>query len=164
MPAHKKIDRSHTVFPSPLSFPLRIIPSLIHSKVLAMVLNKIFHNNLKYGELDFLCNKVINITIDDIGIKYRFTLDNKKIMPCKKDKKADLILNGNLYDYLLLISRHEDTDTLFFSRRLHMKGDTELGLFVKNFLDGLDTEPYNMPGYIESVLHKSLSTYERLFM
>ena len=29
-------------------------------------------------------------------------------------------------------------DTLFFSRRLSMEGDTELGLIVKNTLDALE--------------------------
>ena len=30
------------------------------------------------------------------------------------------------------------TDTLFFSRRLRMEGDTDLGLLVKNTLDAVD--------------------------
>jgi predicted lipid carrier protein YhbT len=34
--------------------------------------------------------------------------------------------------------REEDPDTLFFSRRLIMEGDTELGLVVKNTLDALE--------------------------
>ena len=34
--------------------------------------------------------------------------------------------------------REEDPDTLFFSRRLMMEGDTELGLVVKNTLDALE--------------------------
>ncbi|HLV27960.1 MAG TPA: SCP2 sterol-binding domain-containing protein, partial [Burkholderiaceae bacterium] len=39
-----------------------------------------------------------------------------------------------------LIQRGEDPDTLFFSRRLVMEGDTELGLLVKNTLDALDMD------------------------
>lgn len=41
-------------------------------------------------------------------------------------------------DFMLLARRLEDPDTLFFSRRLVMEGDTELGLLVKNTLDALD--------------------------
>ena len=37
-----------------------------------------------------------------------------------------------------LAQRQEDPDTLFFSRRLAMEGDTELGLVVKNALDALE--------------------------
>jgi predicted lipid carrier protein YhbT len=38
----------------------------------------------------------------------------------------------------LLARRLEDPDTLFFSLRLSMEGDTELGLLVKNTLDAID--------------------------
>jgi predicted lipid carrier protein YhbT len=34
--------------------------------------------------------------------------------------------------------RQEDPDTLFFSRRLAMEGDTELGLLVKNTIDAIE--------------------------
>jgi predicted lipid carrier protein YhbT len=44
-----------------------------------------------------------------------------------------------------------------------MQGDTELGLYVKNFLDGLDMDSHKIPAYLESVLQKSLPLYERLF-
>jgi predicted lipid carrier protein YhbT len=37
--------------------------------------------------------------------------------------------------------RKEDPDTLFFSRRLLMEGDTELGLLVKNTLDAMELPP-----------------------
>ena len=69
----------------------------------------------------------------------------------------------NLYDYLLLASRTEDADALFFNRRLHMQGNTELGLYVKNFLDGLDMDADRIPAYLESMLRRSLPVYERLF-
>ena len=36
------------------------------------------------------------------------------------------------------------TDTLFFSRRLSMEGDTELGLLVKNTLDAIELPVLNM--------------------
>jgi predicted lipid carrier protein YhbT len=36
-----------------------------------------------------------------------------------------------------LALRREDPDTLFFSRRLVLEGDTELGLVVKNALDAM---------------------------
>ena len=77
--------------------------------------------------------------------------------------RAPLLLSGTVYDYMLLASRQEDTDTLFFRRQLRMEGDTELGLYVKNFLDGLDMDTHKIPGYLESVFKKSLPLYERLF-
>jgi len=122
-----------------------------------------FADELKEGELDFLQEKTIQITVEDAGIEYRFTLDKNKLVAADKNCSPDLVLQGTIYDYLLLASRQEDTDTLFFNRRLHMQGDTELGLYVKNFLDGMDMDSHKISAYLESVLQKSLPIYERLF-
>ena len=51
---------------------------------------------------------------------------------------ADLTLSATAHDFLLLAQRQQDPDTLFFSRRLSMEGDTELGLVVKNALDAIE--------------------------
>ena len=163
MQTSSKNCKSHPVFPAPLSLPLKILPSFVHNKVLVTALNRMFTKELKEGELDFLQEKIIHISIEDAGIEYCFTLDKKKLTAADKNDSPDLILQGTVYNYLLLASRQEDTDTLFFSRRLHMQGDTELGLYVKNFLDGMDMDSHKIPAYLESVLQKSLPMYERLF-
>ena len=163
MQPSSKPAESHPFLPAPLSLPLRVIPSSVHSKALVTTLNRIFHTDLKDGELDFLQGKVVQITIDDAGIEYRFTLNEDKLIAVNKSQLPDLLLNGTVYNYLLLASRREDTDTLFFSRRLHMQGDTELGLYVKNFLDGLDMDSHKTSAYFESILQRSLPLYERLF-
>jgi predicted lipid carrier protein YhbT len=163
MQTSKKNIKSHPLFPAPLSWPLKILPAFLHNKAIVATLNKMFAKELKQGELDFLQAKIIHISIEDAGIEYRFTLDNDKLTAADKNRSADLILQGTIYNYLLLASRQEDTDTLFFSRRLKMQGDTELGLYVKNFLDGLDMDSHKVPAYLESVLQKSLPVYERLF-
>jgi predicted lipid carrier protein YhbT len=131
--------------------------------VLVAALNRIFADDLNNGELDFLQDRTVQITIADAGIEYRFSLNNGKLVLARRGQSPDLLLNGTVYDYLLLASRREDTDTLFFSRRLHMQGDTELGLYVKNFLDGMDMDSHKVPGYLESILQKSLPLYERMF-
>jgi predicted lipid carrier protein YhbT len=163
MQTSKKTVKSHPVFPALLALPLKILPAFIHNKVLATTLNRVFTKELEDGELDFLQDRIIHISIEDAGIEYRFTLDNDKLVAADKHRTADIVLQGTVYNYLLLASRQEDTDTLFFSRRLHMQGDTELGLYVKNFLDGLDMESHKVPAYLESALQKSLPVYERLF-
>lgn len=154
---------STPMFPKRLAWPARITPAFVHNRALTTALNMIFYKNLKQGELDFLQNKVIHIKIDDVGIDYRISLRRKKLIPADRHAHVDLQLKGTAYNYLLLASRHEDTDTLFFSRRLHMQGDTELGLYVKNFLDGMDMDSYQIPAYLESILQKSLPLYKRLF-
>ena len=75
----------------------------------------------------------------------------------------DLSITGTLHTFLLLAARREDSDTLFFQRRLRMEGDTELGLEVKNFLDGLDVDSLWLPRQVSSVAQKALPFYERTF-
>jgi len=158
-----KSTKAQPLFPAPLSLPLKILPDFIHDKVLAITLNRVFAKELKEGELDFLQGKIINISIKDAGIKYCFTLKNERLVAADRHSEADVNLQGTIYNYLLLASRQEDTDALFFSRRLQMQGDTELGLYVKNFLDGMDMDSHKVPAYLESLLRKSLPLYERLF-
>jgi predicted lipid carrier protein YhbT len=56
------------------------------------------------------------------------------------EQQADAAIRGNLKEFLQLTARTEDPDTLFFQRRLQIEGDTELGLEVKNLLDGVDQD------------------------
>ncbi len=163
MQTSTKKENSHPLFPAKLSLPLKMLPAFIHNKILVTTLNRMFKDEIKLGELDFLQGKIINISIEDAGIEYSFTLINDRLAAADKNDSADLILQGTVYNYLLLASRQEDTDTLFFSRRLHMQGDTELGLYVKNFLDGMDMDSHKISAYLESLLKRSLPVYERLF-
>lgn len=163
MQTPNKKNGSSPLFPAPLSLPLKVLPSFVHNKVLVTTLNRIFASELKEGELDFLQDKIIHISIEDGGVEYRFTLKDDKLVAADKNAAADLTLQGTIYNYLLLASRQEDTDTLFFSRRLRMQGDTELGLYVKNFLDGMDMDSHKVPSYLKSLLQKSLPVYEHLF-
>ncbi len=158
-----KTVQPQPILPPVFSLILSKMPALMHSKALVMALNKIFENDLKAGELDFLQARVIRIAIKDASLEYSFTLNKGKFYVADKKQAGDLFLQGTAYDYLLLASRCEDTDTLFFNRRLQMHGDTELGLYVKNFLDGLDMDSHKIPAYLETILKKSLPLYERLF-
>jgi predicted lipid carrier protein YhbT len=49
----------------------------------------------------------------------------------------DVTMRASLADYLALALRREDPDTLFFTRRLVLEGDTALALEIKNALDAL---------------------------
>ena len=57
----------------------------------------------------------------------------------------DVTIRASLRDYLALALRREDPDTLFFTRRLAIEGDTELGLVVKNTLDAVDWDALPAP-------------------
>jgi O2-independent ubiquinone biosynthesis accessory factor UbiT len=126
--------------PRPLALPLGLIPRPLHSKALALALNRLFARELQEGELDFLTDRVMAVRVQDAGLEYRLGLLDGRLLAAPAGTPADLTIEGSLYDFLLLASRREDADTLFFNRRLRLGGDTELGLYVKNFLDGLELE------------------------
>ena len=122
----------------PLAFPLRLVPAVLHSRALAGILNQVMKEAMEEGELDFLEGRRIAIEIDDIGVRYRLGLDGGRIRGYGEDRPADASISGGLHEFLLLAARREDADTLFFQRRLRMSGDTELGLYLKNFLDAFE--------------------------
>lgn len=126
--------------PKPFALPLGWIPTAANSMVLANLLNRIFAPELADGELDFLEERVMLVEVRDARLSYRITLIDGKIKAAPAHQPHDLSIDGTIYDFLLLATRREDADTLFFNRRLRLGGDTELGLYVKNFLDALELD------------------------
>lgn len=127
--------------PRLLSWPLGLVPGTLQTDALSRILNRLFAPELADGELDFLDGKVMCIRIEDLKLEYRLTLVGERLRPARREQPEDLSIEGNTYEFLLLATRREDPDTLFFNRRLRLGGSTELGLYVKNFLDGLELEP-----------------------
>lgn len=58
--------------------------------------------------------------------------------------EPDVTISASAYDFYRLSRREEDPDTLFFSRRLVMEGDTELGLLLKNTLDAMELNVFEL--------------------
>ena len=131
--------RATPLLPSPLTFPLGLIPGQVHNRLLVLMLNQVFAPELRDGELDFLEHKVMGVEVTDTPLRFHLTLSGGRLQAAS-GRKADLSISGSVYDFLLLATRREDADTLFFNRRLKLGGNTELGLYVKNFLDGLELE------------------------
>jgi predicted lipid carrier protein YhbT len=146
--------------PMPFSLPLSLIPTGINSTVLANVLNRIFAPELADGELDFLESRIMLVRVEDARLTYRLTLEGNRIKSAANDKPHDLSIEGTIYDFLLLATRREDADTLFFNRRLKLGGDTELGLYVKNFLDSVELD--NRLGPLQKVLNGTTNLIAKL--
>lgn len=126
--------------PAPLAFPLALIPRRVHNTLLVQILNRLFAAELAEGELDFLQDRVMRIEVTDARLIFHITQRQNRLRVVPEQRADDLSISGCVYDFLLLATRREDADTLFFNRRLKLGGDTELGLYVKNFLDALELE------------------------
>lgn len=154
---------SSACLPEIVSWPFRYVPTKVHSQLLVLFLNRMLITSLKQGDLDFLRNKRLNIEVKDAHINYSMSVSNGRLITMPLADNSDLMIRANAYDFLMLVARKEDPDTLVFQRRLVMLGDTELGLELKNFLDSLDMESSGLFTVIESMLNKGLPLYRRLF-
>ena len=151
--------------PAPLAWPLTLIPGPVHSTLLTTALNVLFAAWMdQNADLAFLRDRVLAIRVRDARVDYRFRYSGPAgFTPCQTDRKPDLTLSGTLYDFLALATRREDSDTLFFNRRVVMEGDTALGLELKNLLDGMDLDAVGGP--LPPLLRAAnglMAAYERL--
>lgn len=83
--------------------------------------------------------KHLRIQVRDAGIAFDFTWRTGAFSARPRNAQPpDLTIAASAADFVALARREQDPDTLFFSRRLVMEGDTELGLMVKNTIDALE--------------------------
>ncbi len=149
--------------PRPLSIPFSLVPDFILSRLVAGVLNNTLAIQIREGELDFLRQRSLAIRVRDAGVSIYLTVSGKRLVATGPHATSDLVIEASVYDFLVLIGQQEDPDTLVFRRRLVMQGDTELGLEVKNFLDGLDVESLGLYRRLGPLLHRLLPVYRRAF-
>jgi len=114
------------------------IPFPLQRKVLIKLMQQAFQEPLKDGDFDFLEGKWLKVEISDLQLTWFFSFCPTEGLIASPDELEDATIRGNLKEFLLLASRSEDPDTLFFQRRLMIEGDTEVGLEIKNLMDGVD--------------------------
>lgn len=114
------------------------LPQLPPTLLLTSTLNLALGRLLPREHLETLIGKRLMIRVRDAGLALRFTYGKRGFFPSFDPRTPDLTISARARDFLALMAREEDADTLFFSRRLQMEGETELGLQVKNTLDAID--------------------------
>ncbi len=145
-------------FPSPLGNLISRLPVMPPSFVLAKLLNALLFRRPEYQSLLPLYGKLICIRVRDVGLQFRFILDENGFQPVTRDELPDLSISASACDFMRLASRQEDPDSLFFNRRLLIEGDTELGLVAKNTLDALDLSKLSLPAFFPGRLMQWLKT------
>jgi predicted lipid carrier protein YhbT len=124
--------------PIPLSALIGRLPATPPSLAFSVVANRLLWPALQTLDWQPLAGRRYAICVKDLGLSLRFTVTSRGFSP--NSGTPEISISATARDFLLLLSRREDPDTLFFSRRLVSEGDTELGLTVKNLLDALDPE------------------------
>lgn len=156
------MNKPRHLFPAVLAKPVSLIPGRWHAMVISRALNHLFAEQIADGELDFLKGRTLQVEVTDTGIRFMLSFDGKYLSGTTTSRTADLIFRGNLHDFLLVATRREDSDTLFFQRRLKIEGDTEMGLAIKNFLDGIEIESLPCHRQMDGFLNRGLRFYEQL--
>jgi predicted lipid carrier protein YhbT/chorismate mutase len=127
--------------PARLSTPMRwILPSPLLRALLRGVTFHVMAEPLAAGRLDDLQGRRLGVEITDLKLRWTVEVGGRDLHVQVPGAEAESIVRGTATDLLLLASRLEDADTLFFQRRLQLVGDTELGLRVRNLLDQLPWE------------------------
>jgi predicted lipid carrier protein YhbT len=114
------------------------LPQLPPTLALIAGLNIALGRMIPREPLEPMIGKRFAIRVLDAGMNLRFAYGSRGFKPIFDSAAPDLTISARSRDFIALLAREEDPDTLFFSRRLLMEGDTDLGLLVKNTLDGIE--------------------------
>ncbi|MDP1606172.1 MAG: SCP2 sterol-binding domain-containing protein [Rhodocyclaceae bacterium] len=124
--------------PAPLTRLGNRLPQLPPTLALVTALNLALDRMIPREPLEMLIGKRFTIRVLDAGMTLRFSYSARGFRPLFDASKSDLTISARTRDFIALLAREEDPDTLFFDRRMAVEGDTDLGLLVKNTLDGID--------------------------
>jgi predicted lipid carrier protein YhbT len=142
------------LIPPPERFaqPLRALPQPLVQRGTRRLIDLVLAGPLAAGALDDLAGRRLGVEVTDLGLRWVIAIGERRIEVLQPDVAVESTVCGTATDLLLLASRLEDADTLFFQRRLQLTGDTELGLAVRNLLDQLPWE--TIPLWLRIVLNR----------
>ncbi|MBP7189023.1 MAG: SCP2 sterol-binding domain-containing protein [Thiopseudomonas sp.] len=137
------------------------MPFFLQRFALQRSLNQVFAQAMQDGLFDILERRWMRLQVNDLNLSWCLSKDpHSNRLLIQERAPVEVTISGNWREFLLLASRQEDPDTLFFRRRLQIDGDTELGLAVKNMIDSLDSDdlPHWLWQTIETLGKQALPT------
>ena len=149
-------NMGHYSIPTPVGRLMACLPSWPGSLLFASMLNAVLAPCLPEDVKELMLGKQFRLSITDAGVVFNFVWTKGGFVAGWCQGQPDLTISASAYDFYLLSRRQEDPDTLFFSRRLVMEGDTELGLLLKNTLDAMELNVFELVKAIPVRLFLSL--------
>tara|TARA_R110001583_G_scaffold127601_4_gene279252 strand:+ start:432 stop:1016 length:585 start_codon:yes stop_codon:yes gene_type:complete len=134
-----------------LAIAHKIMPTKVENYFVLHQVKRLSQPFMDEGEIDFLDNKIVEVEIRDLSAKWYFTKIGRQLVMLDKTKalavnpEPDVVFSASVDALVLMASQKVDPDTLFFSRKLKITGDTELGLEIKNLFDQFDLELLDKP-------------------
>lgn len=144
------------VLPGAVTGALSLLPPAPHSLLLAATLNRVLRHFIQPEWLLALQDKSVCIRVTDARLAFFLGANRRGFVARRFSPVPDLTIGACARDFLKLAMREEDPDTLFFGRRLHMEGDTELGLLIKNLLDSVDPFQLSLVRWLPDTLRAKI--------
>mgnify|MGYP001606276174 CR=1 FL=1 len=122
-----------------LKLPLKLIPLWIEAIGMGVVMGVIVDSNKRFKErLREIDDKIFLFEAVDLNKKFYLRIKDGdiKIIP-HLAKKPDVVMKGETKVFFGLLLGKEDPDTVFFSRKLEISGDTAAAIHFKNILNSL---------------------------
>ena len=118
---------------------LKLAPHRLHNFIFRLILDKTINRNpdvcQRLREID---GKTFLLEAGDIRKNYSFYVEDGRIcVDPERKRRPDVVMQGDFDIFLRLFLRKADADSLFFSRRLVIKGDVKTSVFFKNLLEHL---------------------------
>lgn len=134
--------------------PLSLVPPNLRDLLAEHVLSNALAGSLDGDDLSVVAHRRLGIEVTDLDLRWVLEVRDGRLH--RTNEPAEAVVHGSATDLLLLSSRQEDADTLFFQRRLKLTGDVELGLTVRNLLDRLPWD--TLPLGVRIALHRTART------
>jgi predicted lipid carrier protein YhbT len=126
-------------FPKPLARVVSALPSWPASRVFVAAGNLLAWPSLRDLDWSGIYRRRFCVDVRDTGLRLYFSVQDNGFR-AEPGSIVDVTFSATAQDFARLALRLEDPDTLFFNRRLLIEGNTDLGLRVKNMLDGMELE------------------------
>ena len=132
-------ERIKTSFLKLLKLPLNLTPLWIEAIGMGAVMGAIVDSNKRFKErLKEVDDKTFLFEAVDLNKKFYLRIKDGdiKIIP-HLAKEPDVVMKGETKVFFGLLLGKEDPDTVFFSRRLEISGDTAAAIHFKNILNSM---------------------------
>ena len=118
---------------------LKLAPHRLHNFIFRLILDKTINRNPDVCQrLREIGGKTFLLEAGDIRKNYSFYVEDGRIcVDPERKRRPDVVMQGDFDIFLRLFLRKADADSLFFSRRLVIKGDVKTSVFFKNLLEHL---------------------------
>ena len=122
-----------------LKLPLKLTPLWIEAIGMGAIMGVIVDSNKRFKErLREIDYKIFLFEAVDLNKKFYLRIKDGdiKIIPYVA-KEPDVLMKGEAKVFLGLLLGKEDPDTVFFSRKLEISGDTAAAIHFKNILNSM---------------------------